>query len=51
MRIVGGKYKSRVLAEVKSDNIRPTADKVRESLFNILQNVVYGAEFLDRSSP
>lgn len=47
MRIVGGKYKSRVLAEVKFDNIRPTADKVRESLFNILQNVVYGAEFLD----
>ncbi len=47
MRIVGGKYKSRVLCELKNENIRPTADKVRESLFNILQNRVYGARFLD----
>lgn len=47
MRIVGGKYKSRVLFEFKGDLIRPTADKVRESLFNILQNRIYGAEFLD----
>ncbi|MBQ7348902.1 MAG: 16S rRNA (guanine(966)-N(2))-methyltransferase RsmD [Clostridia bacterium] len=47
MRIVGGKYKSRVLCEVKSDGIRPTADKVRESLFNILQNNIYGTRFLD----
>ncbi len=47
MRIVGGKYKSRVLLEFKGDKIRPTADKVRESLFNILQNRIYGAEFLD----
>ena len=47
MRIVGGKYKSRTLFEFKGDLIRPTADKVRESLFNILQNRIYGAEFLD----
>lgn len=47
MRIVGGKYKSRVLFEFKGDAIRPTSDKVRESLFNILQNRIYGAEFLD----
>ena len=47
MRIVGGKYKSRVLCELKGDAIRPTADKVRESLFNILQNKIYGAKFLD----
>ena len=47
MRVVGGKYKSRVLFEFKGDAIRPTADKVRESLFNILQNRIYGVEFLD----
>lgn len=47
MRIVGGKYKSRVLLEFKGNQIRPTADKVRESLFNILQNLIYGADFLD----
>ena len=47
MRIVGGKYKSRVLERIKEDNIRPTSDMVRESLFNILQNVIYGAKFLD----
>lgn len=47
MRIVGGKYKSRVLFEFKGDAIRPTADKVRESLFNILQNRIYGSDFLD----
>ena len=47
MRIVGGKYKSRVLSGFDGDKIRPTSDKARESLFNILQNRIYGAEFLD----
>ena len=47
MRIVGGTYKSRVLLEFKGNDVRPTADKVRESLFNILQNRIYGSEFLD----
>lgn len=47
MRIVGGTYKSRVLLEFKGNAVRPTADKVRESLFNILQNRIYGSDFLD----
>lgn len=47
MRIVGGTYKSRVLLEFKGNEVRPTADKVRESLFNILQNRIYGSDFLD----
>ncbi len=47
MRIVGGKYKSRVLLEFKGSDIRPTPDKVRESFFNIVQGSVYGARFLD----
>ncbi len=47
MRIVGGKYKGRVLNEFKGNDIRPTSDMVRESLFNILQFRIYGKAFLD----
>ena len=47
MRIVGGKYKGRTLLSFSGDDIRPTADKVRESLFNILQFDIYGRDFLD----
>ena len=36
MRIVGGRLKGRSLAGPKSDAIRPTSDRLRESLFNIL---------------
>lgn len=47
MRIVGGKYKGRALVEFDGNAIRPTADKVRESLFNILQFRISGASVLD----
>lgn len=36
MRVVGGRLKGRNLASPASRNIRPTADRLRESLFNIL---------------
>jgi 16S rRNA (guanine966-N2)-methyltransferase len=36
MRIVGGRLRGRALAGPKSPTIRPTADRLRESLFNIL---------------
>jgi 16S rRNA (guanine966-N2)-methyltransferase len=36
MRIVGGRLRGRVLAAPKSNAIRPTADRLREALFNIL---------------
>src|SRR5689334_12644924 len=36
MRIVGGRLRGRALAAPKSHAIRPTADRLRESLFNIL---------------
>lgn len=36
MRIVGGEFRGRALATPKSDAIRPTTDRTRESLFNIL---------------
>lgn len=38
MRIVGGEYRGRVLATPKSQAIRPTTDRTRESLFNILMH-------------
>lgn len=47
MRIVGGKYKGRTLFEFKGEDIRPTSDMARESLFNILQFDIYGKTFLD----
>ena len=50
MRIVGGKYRGRTLVSFDGDKVRPTGDKVRESLFNILQFKVAGANFLDLCS-
>lgn len=47
MRIVGGIYKGRTLNEFKGYEVRPTSDMVRESLFNILRDVIDGASFLD----
>lgn len=38
MRIVAGKFRGRRLAEPKSDAIRPTSDRARETIFNILQH-------------
>ena len=36
MRIVGGSLRGRAIASPQHDGLRPTADRVRESLFNIL---------------
>jgi 16S rRNA (guanine966-N2)-methyltransferase len=36
MRVVGGRLRSRPIAGPKGDGLRPTADRLRESLFNIL---------------
>ena len=47
MRIIGGKYRSRVLASFDGEDVRPTADRVKESLFNILSLRFYGARVLD----
>lgn len=40
MRIVGGKFRGRAIAAPKNAGLRPTADRVRESLFNILEHGV-----------
>lgn len=47
MRIIGGKFRSRVLAEFAGENVRPTSDRAREALFNILAFKIYGARVLD----
>lgn len=38
MRIVGGEFRGRGLAAPRSNDIRPTTDRTRESLFNILSH-------------
>ena len=47
MRIVAGKYKGRTLNEFSKIGVRPTGDKARESLFNILAFEIAGSSFLD----
>lgn len=47
MRIAGGQFRGRVLKVPKSDQIRPTEERVREALFNIVQTEIVGADFLD----
>ena len=47
MRITGGEFGGRNLKVPKSDAIRPTQDRVREAVFNIIQFEIPGADFLD----
>ncbi len=51
MRVVGGRLRSRPIAGPKSDAVRPTSDRLREALFNILMHgygdPVTGARVLD----
>jgi 16S rRNA (guanine966-N2)-methyltransferase len=46
MRVVGGHLRGRALSSPKSQAIRPTADRLRESLFNILMHA-YGNPMRD----
>ncbi|APF36822.1 16S rRNA (guanine(966)-N(2))-methyltransferase RsmD [Chelatococcus daeguensis] len=51
MRIVAGRFKGRALAGPRSEAIRPTSDRLREALFNVLTHAyddpVAGARVLD----
>lgn len=47
MRIIGGKHRGRKLAEFTVGEIRPTADRAKEALFNILTPRIVGAKVLD----
>ena len=47
MRVIGGRYRGLNLAEFIGKDIRPTSDRVKESLFNILMPRIAGARVLD----
>lgn len=47
MRIIAGRFKGRKLAHFKADHIRPTTDRIKESVFNKLQGYVEDAKVLD----
>ena len=47
MRIIAGKYRGRRLKSPPSLQTRPTSDRLRETLFNILAPRIEGATFLD----
>jgi 16S rRNA (guanine(966)-N(2))-methyltransferase RsmD len=47
MRVIAGKYRSRTIRSLKGQALRPTSDRLRESLFDILGPTLEGAVFLD----
>lgn len=47
MRIIGGKWRQRKLSVPTVEGLRPTPDRVRETLFNWLQFILPGAKVLD----
>ncbi|HKD08205.1 MAG TPA: 16S rRNA (guanine(966)-N(2))-methyltransferase RsmD [Bryobacteraceae bacterium] len=47
MRVIAGEFRSRRLASVEGLDTRPTPDRLRETLFNILGASVEGCVFLD----
>ena len=47
MRIIGGKARGTKLYTLEGNNTRPTLDRVKESLFNIIQNYIQDSVFLD----
>ena len=47
MRIVSGKFRSRIINAPEGLNTRPSSDKTRESIFNIIAPYVYDANVLD----
>lgn len=47
MRVIAGQYRSRPLIAPSGQNTRPTSDRLRETLFNVLSPHIEGAVFLD----
>jgi 16S rRNA (guanine966-N2)-methyltransferase len=47
LRIIGGRWRGRRLDIAESEGLRPTPDRVRETLFNWLQPYIDGAQCLD----
>ncbi len=47
MRIIAGSLRGRRLAEPRNMDIRPTTDRAKEGLFNIINYYIEGSDFLD----
>ena len=47
MRVIAGEFRSRLLQAPKGTATRPTSDRLRETIFNILGPRVVGARFVD----
>jgi 16S rRNA (guanine966-N2)-methyltransferase len=47
MRVIAGEFRSRRLKSIPGDTTRPTPDRLRETLFDILAPRIEGAVFLD----
>jgi len=47
MRVIAGIYRSRILKSLKGLALRPTSDRLRETLFNVLGPGVAGSRFID----
>ena len=47
MRIISGKARGTKLYTLEGTNTRPTLDRVKESIFNIIQSEIDGAQVLD----
>ena len=47
MRIIAGKFRSRQIQTVSGNDVRPTTDMLRETLFNVLGPRIEGCRFLD----
>jgi len=50
MRVIAGEYKGRKLKSPPSLQVRPTSDRLRETLFNVIAPRITGARFLDLCS-
>lgn len=47
VRIIGGQFKRRNVSFIDADGLRPTPDRLRETLFNWLMADIHGAQVLD----
>ena len=47
LRVISGKYRGRIVETVQNTSIRPTTDRIKENLFNILMPYIHESKFLD----
>ena len=48
MRVIAGSAKSMPLKTIQGMDTRPTTDRIKETLFNMIQPYLCGCRFLDR---